>query len=158
VLKRLAHSYPFTLRIVSDSMERIDLADPGELCASFSPWSEATELGELQQFTMGIMPLPANEWAEGKCSLKALLYMACGAPAVCSAVGAATTIITNGEDGFLAGSDAEWYTALERLLKDEPLRARMAERARATVVSRYSVAATAPSLLALFRDACGIKG
>jgi hypothetical protein len=44
------------------------------------PWSAETELEELSQFDIGIMPMPDDEWTRGKCSMKALLYMAMGIP------------------------------------------------------------------------------
>jgi hypothetical protein len=154
-LDRLAQRYPFTLRVLSDTREGIELDACRALRAEFSAWDSATELRDLRAFDIGLMPLPDNEWARGKCALKGLLYMACGVPAVCSSVGAVTTIITDGETGFLAASDEEWLRKIERLLSDATLRQRIAEKARALVVSRYSLATHAPRLLQIFRSLCG---
>jgi glycosyltransferase involved in cell wall biosynthesis len=81
--------------------------------------------------------------------------MACGVPAVCSSVGAVTTIIADGETGFLAASDEEWCRKIECLLSDAALRQRIAENARALVVSRYSLATHAPRLLQILRSLSG---
>lgn len=154
-LDRLAQRYPFTLRILSDTQEGIELDACRALRAEFFAWDSATELRDLRAFDIGLMPLPDSEWAFGKCALKALLYMACGVPAVCSSVGAVTTIIADGETGFLAASDEEWCRKIECLLSDAALRQHIAEKARALVVSRYSLATHAPRLLQILRSLSG---
>ncbi len=112
-------------------------------------------MAEFSGFDIGLMPLPDTPWARGKCALKALVYMACGVPAVCAPVGVISTIITNGRNGFLASSPAEWEGALERLLRDPAVRQAVSARGRETVEQRYSLAAHAPRLLAILSDLCG---
>ena len=151
VIERLAQRHHFILRLVSDTREGI----PFDLCrrlrVEFTPWDSASELGDFRAFDIGLMPLPDDEWAYGKCALKGLLYMACGVPAVCSAVGAITTIVTDGETGFLAASGEEWSRKIEHLLDNAMLRRRIAENARELVVSRYSLAVQAPQLLRILQ-------
>jgi glycosyltransferase involved in cell wall biosynthesis len=154
VLDRLARRVSFTLRVVSDTADGIDLAGHGAVRAEFSRWSAADEVAEFSGFDIGLMPLPDTPWARGKCALKALVYMACGVPAVCAPVGVVSTIITNGRNGFLASSPAEWEGALERLLRDPALRQAVSARGRETVERRYSLAAHAPRLLAILADLC----
>jgi glycosyltransferase involved in cell wall biosynthesis len=154
-LDRLAGRVPFTLRVVSDTPAGIDLARHGNVRTEFSRWNAAAERDDFRGFDIGLMPLPDTPWARGKCALKALLYMACGVPAVCSPVGVVSTIITSGRNGFLAASGAEWEAALERLLRGAALRREVAARGRETVEQRYSLAAHAPRLLAILRDLCG---
>lgn len=154
-LDRLARRVPFTLRVVSDTPAGIDLARHGNVRAEFSRWDAASERDDFRGFDIGLMPLPDTQWARGKCALKALVYMACGVPAVCSPVGVVSTIITNGRNGFLAASGGEWEGALERLLLDAALRRAIAASARETVEQRYSLAAHAPRLLAILMDLCG---
>ena len=48
----------------------------------FVPWSPASEVEALRTAAVGIMPLPDDEWARGKCGFKLLQYMACGLPCV----------------------------------------------------------------------------
>lgn len=154
-LDRLGGRVPFTLRVVSDTPSGIDLERCANVRTEFSPWDAATERDDFLGFDIGLMPLPDTPWARGKCALKALLYMACGVPAVCSPVGVVSTIITNGRNGFLPASAAEWESSLERLLRDAALRREIAARGRETVEGRYALSAHAPRLLAILRDLCG---
>ena len=105
------------------------------------PWSREAELDELSGIDIGIMPLPDDEWAKGKCGLKGLQYMALGIATVMSPVGVNTEIIRDGENGMLAGDDDEWVDKLCRLIEDPELRRRCGEAGRRTVEKYYSVEA-----------------
>ncbi len=110
-----------------------------ELNIKGKAWSSETEVDELNSFDMGIMPLPADNWTNGKCGLKALSYMACGVPAVLSSVGVNNEIIENNKNGILVSSEAEWFIALDKLIQDELLRKTMGELGRKTILEKYSV-------------------
>jgi glycosyltransferase involved in cell wall biosynthesis len=105
------------------------------------PWKKATELDDLRAMDIGIMPLPDDEWARGKCGLKGLQYMALGLPTIMSPVGVNSEIIQDGKDGFLATSTEEWVAKISRLVDDAELRKQMGAGARKTVVDRYSLQA-----------------
>ena len=64
-------------------------------------------------------------------------------------------IIVHGENGLLAGTEAEWEQALESLLVNASLRSSLAVKARTTVESGYSAAVQAPRVAALFAEAVG---
>src|SRR5262249_21458527 len=115
-------------------------------------WSAETEVEELAQFDIGIMPMPDDRWARGKCSLKALLYMAMGIPAVCSAVGANCEIIQQGKNGFLAKTDEELIDHLKELVRDRELRGRLGMAGRRTVEERYSMTRCADLFAQIVRD------
>jgi glycosyltransferase involved in cell wall biosynthesis len=104
-------------------------------------WRPESEVADLQQIDVGIMPLPDDAWSRGKCGFKALLYMAHGAPAVVSPVGVNTLIVDHGKNGFLASGDEEWEQVLARLVEDPALRATVGAAGRRTVEDRYSVRA-----------------
>jgi glycosyltransferase involved in cell wall biosynthesis len=152
VLGRLAKSHDIKLRIVSDTKDWIRLDLCRGLEVEFSPWNAATEVDNLRSFDIGLMPLPDNDWARGKCALKALLYMSCGVPTVCSPIGAVGWIITDGENGFTAASEEEWYERIEHLVADRRLRSEIAKKAREHVVSHFSLAGQAPRLLQIFNS------
>jgi glycosyltransferase involved in cell wall biosynthesis len=102
------------------------------------PWTAETETEELAYFDIGVMPMPDDEWARGKCALKALQYMAMGIPTVCSAVGANCEVIQHGKNGLLASTNEEWLASLELLIEQAELRRRLGEMGRRTVEERYS--------------------
>jgi len=115
------------------------------------PWSEATEIAEVQRFTVGIMPLIDAPFQRGKSGYKLIQYMACALPTVASPVGVNRQIVLHGETGFLAGSEEDWAMALRRLLLDRQLRATLGVAGRARAVEAYSLANEAPRLVQLFR-------
>ena len=116
----------------------------------YSPWRKQTEITDLLQFNLGLMPLVDDPWARGKCAFKALQYMALGMPALVSPVGMNTEVVQNGTNGFVCATDEEWYQALRHLLASPPERARQGAAARRTIVERYSVASNTANFLSLF--------
>lgn len=102
-------------------------------------WKESEELAHLRSFDIGIMPLPQDEWAKGKCGLKGLQYMAVGVPTVMAPVGVNSEIIHHNEDGFLANTISDWVNILSELIESPELREKIGKAGRNTVESRYSV-------------------
>jgi len=105
------------------------------------PWRLETELDDLRRIDIGIMPLPDDAWARGKCGLKGLQYMGLAIPTLMSPVGVNAEIIRDGESGFLPQSDDEWVERLCDLVGDEALRRRLGAAGRQVVEDRYSVRA-----------------
>jgi len=112
------------------------------------PWTYDSEVREVREFSVGIMPLPRTDWARGKCALKALQYMACGVPCVATPFGAVLDIIRDGENGLFAETPEEWRVALERL-RDPGFRRTLGEAARQTAEASYSLKVAAPKLLSI---------
>lgn len=115
-------------------------------------WSLSREVEDLRDLTIGIMPLPDDEWSKGKCGFKGLQYMAMSVPPVMSPVGVNTEIVNDGVNGFLASTEEEWVDRLSLLAESPELRVKMGEAARQTVISRYSVESQKPVYLRLFND------
>lgn len=145
-IKHFEFALPF-LRILKKKYgERIEVKVIGdgsyvneELGIRGLPWKREDELKELSTFDIGIMPLPDDEWAKGKCGLKGLQYMALGIPTLMSPVGVNTEIIRDGENGFLASTTEEWVEKIGQLIASQELRKQMGEAARTTVEEKYSV-------------------
>lgn len=104
-------------------------------------WNKDTEIDDLSEIDIGIMPLPNDAWSRGKCGLKSLEYMALNIPPVVSPVGVNTEIVTDGVDGFVADSNAEWVDKISQLVESAELRKKIGEKARQTVIEKYSVLA-----------------
>ena len=115
------------------------------------PWSEDTEVGLVQSFDIGIMPLTDTPWERGKCGYKLIQCMAAGRPVIASAVGANLGIVTP-EVGRLVRTEDEWFAAFRELAGSFELRATMGAAGRERVARYYSLEAVAPRLLAAFDD------
>jgi glycosyltransferase involved in cell wall biosynthesis len=116
----------------------------------FLEWNRATEIADLMNIDIGVMPLPDDSWARGKCGFKAIQYMALGIPTVASPVGVNTTIVNHGKNGFLAHERESWFSTIEQLIQDADLRKAIGEEGRATVINRYSVKSNLSVFLNLF--------
>jgi len=81
--------------------------------------------------------------------LTALEAMACGVPVVASAVGGLTEIVAPGETGYVVppGEPSELRVAVNRLLADAALRARLGATARQHVEQRFTWRAVAQACL-----------
>jgi glycosyltransferase involved in cell wall biosynthesis len=115
-------------------------------------WARSTEIAELSSIDIGIMPLPDDEWTQGKCGLKALVYMSMLIPTVLSPVGVNRQIVSHNQNGLWASSTDEWVEQLSRLIDDADLRQRLAQNARLSVVQNYSVDAWKQRYLDYFDD------
>jgi len=130
--------------IISDRPPPPELA---ELKAEFVTWEAATEVEDLARIDIGVMPLPDEPYARGKCAFKLLQYMALARPGVASPIGASNDVVTPGVDGYLAGEQEAWEESLVALIEDPELRARVGQAGRARVESAYSLPAVLPRYL-----------
>lgn len=120
------------------------------------PWSEESEIDLINTFDVGVMPLPNDEWARGKCAFKLIQYMACGVPVVASRVGANIDLVTP-ECGFLAETGEQWIGALRKLRDHPSMRIRMGESSRKRVMDAYSLERNLPLLANVIRKVVGKK-
>ena len=117
-------------------------------------WQEHTEIELINSFDVGIMPLPNDDWARGKCAFKLIQYMACAVPVIASPVGANSDVV-NSECGFLAATPQEWIDAL-RTLRDQPsLRIEMGQAGRKRVEQHYSLHHNLPVLTEVISKVVG---
>jgi glycosyltransferase involved in cell wall biosynthesis len=131
---------------------RVRLVGSGQVELSGLPveliaWSEAMEVATIGGFDVGIMPLPDELWARGKCGFKLIQYMACSLPVVASPVGVNCQIVEHGVNGFLAETPEQWDEALRTLAADPVLRARMGQAGRLKVEQQFSLHVTGPMLV-----------
>ena len=118
-------------------------------------WTSQSEVAELSEIDIGIMPLPNDEWTKGKCALKGLLYMSLEQAAVLADVGVNSEIIQNGVNGFLATSTEDWVEKLSLLIDNPNLRQEMGQKGRQTVVQHYSVLSEQEKVVSYFNELIG---
>jgi len=146
ILRILENKYPhIQINVISDIPPKLNLRK-----LHFNRWSLATEIHDLAQFDIGIMPLPDDEWAKGKCGFKALQYMSLQIPTVASPVGVNSIIISHGENGFLCSSPQEWEQCISTLIENKNLRDAVGRNGRKKVRDRYSVVSNSSNFLSLF--------
>ena len=146
VLDELAKKHTFKLLVISNqppAFERDYL--------QFVTWKKESEILDLQQMDIGIMPLTDDKWAKGKCGFKALQYMSLRIPALISPVGVNTEIVDNGINGFLCDSEEEWKAAISRFFEEPTLIDQMADACRKKIVDHYSVISNTDNFLGLFQ-------
>ena len=146
VLKELEAVYNTCFIVIADKDPQLPLAN-----YRFIPWNRDTEITDLLQFHIGIMPLTDDDLSRGKCGFKAIQYMSLGIPAVVSSVGANKEIIKDGETGFVCSTKNEWKESLSKLLSDHERRISMGEASRERIINRYSVSSTKQDFLKLFK-------
>jgi glycosyltransferase involved in cell wall biosynthesis len=146
-LQTLAIQRSFALRLIG-----CDPMDIPGVRVEAVPWSEATEFDNISACDIGVMPLMDSPWEQGKCGYKLIQYMACGLPVVASNVGVNSEIVQPGKSGFLAGTSAEWVSALGELLESYELRHALGRAGRASVESTYCIQKTGPQLAQLLRS------
>jgi glycosyltransferase involved in cell wall biosynthesis len=117
---------------------------------TYCTWKEETEIEDLLKMDIGIMPMVKDQWSEGKCGFKLIQYLSLGIPAVTSPVGVNKKIIEHGVNGFLCETEAEWGSALKKLLADVELRKQMGLAGRKIIQQRYSVQSQKEKFIELF--------
>ncbi len=125
---------------------------PG-LASEILPWSEDSEVANIQSCDVGIMPLPDEPFSRGKCGYKLIQYMSGGLPVVASPVGVNKHIVEEGITGFLTSSKQEWIQALVTLYHDAGLRSSMGQAGRQKVEKEYTLQITAPKLKEILIEA-----
>jgi glycosyltransferase involved in cell wall biosynthesis len=145
VLRKLEKKYTFTFLVICDERPTFQLAS-----LQYRPWNSKTEIEDLMQIDIGLMPLEDDPWSEGKCGFKIIQYLALGIPAVASPVGVNKTIIEEGRNGFLCTTEEEWCTRIELLMHNPALRGQLGEAGRRKMQQQFSIDAHAGNFISLF--------
>jgi glycosyltransferase involved in cell wall biosynthesis len=145
-IKHFENSIPFLKQLIAKYPDKLEIHVIGQAAYSHpeipvvsKSWSSASEVADLNGFDIGIMTLPDDQWAQGKCGLKGLSYMACGIATVMSPVGVNKDIIQHGVNGFLANTEQQWIDCISQLIENPALRQQIGNAGRETVVKNYSV-------------------
>lgn len=147
VLKKLSRVHNVELAVICDRAPELDLDN-----VRFIPWQLDSEIEDLLQFDIGIMPLTDNRWSKGKCGFKLLQYMALGIPTVASPVGVNKDIVRFGINGYLANTEADWLQHLSALISSVEKRKAMGTAGRQFIEQHYSVKSQQEKYLMAFRQ------
>jgi len=145
VLKKLEEESDIEIRIISNAPPTLPLKS-----LKFIHWNKSSEIEDLLSFDIGIMPLPDDEWARGKCGFKLIQYLSLGIPAVSVRVGVNGKIIDDGVNGFFCGTHQEWHTSLRKLIEHPEKRKQLGLNGRRKIISYFSASANAPLFLRIF--------
>jgi glycosyltransferase involved in cell wall biosynthesis len=148
-LRRLAVDHPGRVRFLCIGAPdmKLDLPDFEAL-----PFRLESVVEDLRKIDIGLMPMPDTPWTRGKCSFKAIQYMALGIPTIASPVGMNNDLIQHNENGLFASGPEEWYQSISRLVADAPLRSSLGMAGRATVAQGYSLQIWGPRLVSLLES------
>jgi glycosyltransferase involved in cell wall biosynthesis len=147
-LRELSKREDITVRLIGGTDFGLpDVAHQG------TAWKADTEVADLRQLDVGLLPVPLTPWTPHKFYLKLVQYMALGIPPVATPLGANTAVIDDGRSGFLADSSAEWIAILDRLVRDPDLRQEVGQRAAEVARERYTLQAVSDRVISAFRSA-----
>lgn len=145
VLQELEREFSFDTLVIADQDPALPLQG-----YRFRSWQRESEIEDLLEIDIGLMPLDDSPWAFGKCGFKAIQYLALGIPAVVSPVGVNSQIVKEGHSGRLCRTSQEWKMAIQELLEDFSLREKMGKEGRAFIEQHYSVKAWKDAFRKLF--------
>jgi len=135
------------LRVIGAGEAKLDGVE-----AEVRQWSASTEVAELQDCDVGLVPLTDMAWNPWKFFFKTVQYMAVGLPVVARRMGSNVEIIKHGVNGFLVESEKEWYDCMHELVTNHDLRRRMGNAARECVVAQYSTQSQMPRMVSVFEQ------
>ncbi len=136
VLSRICGEYPNVKILISTN--RPDMVELPDCNTDIRLFSKEREIVDFHDMNIGLMPIKEDDYSKGKCALKALCYMSCGIPNVCSDVGANREVHSKGQTGFLAKNEEDWYLKLKTLIQNPQLREQMGKAGRELVEKHYS--------------------
>lgn len=145
VLQELEKQFDFEFHVIADVPPKFQMKS-----LKFVPWNKTSEIDDLLEFNIGLMPLPDDIWSKGKCGFKALQYMALGIPAIVSNVGVNAEIVDHGVNGFVCKNENDWKEFLKLSLSKPELVKELSKHTREKIVANYSVKSNGKNFLSLF--------
>lgn len=114
----------------------------------FKKWSLSSEIKDLYDIDIGLMPLKETAITKGKGAFKLIQYMGLGIIGLVSPVTINREIIDDGVNGFLVEND-DWNTAITQTLEAKNNFQKIGSNARKTIFNKYSYNANFKTYMAL---------
>lgn len=111
------------------------------------PWSYETQIENLLNIDIGLMPLEDTKVTRGKCGFKLIQYMGLGIVSVASAITINKEIIDDKISGFLIDSDKNWETVLIEVIRSQKNFVEISKSARKKIIEQYSFQANTQKYL-----------
>lgn len=147
ILEELEKTVEFELHVVCDVAPEFKLKS-----LKFIPWKKDTEIRDLLNFNVGLMPLTEDVWSNGKCGFKALQYMSLGIPAIVSDVGVNAEVVDHEVNGCVCKSKDDWNKYMLKLIREPLFLKGLASKTRKKIIDNYSVQSNKQNFLSLFED------
>ncbi len=156
VLLELFSRYPENLRFicwgVEPPQELIKLPNVRHIPFQNYQYPTFVEFFQQQSTDVFVAPLVDHIFNSCKSSLKFLEYTALGAPGVYANLPPYATVVTQGYDGFLAGSSLEWLEYLIELIENPDLRYQIACNAQEKVRKEWLLSKNAQRWLETYQS------
>lgn len=104
----------------------------------FRKYSLETEIENMLEFDLGLMPLNDDLISRGKCGFKLIQYMGLGIPSIASAITINKEIINHKLNGWLVESDSDWQKIIELAINSCSEYGKMGLAARKKIEQNYS--------------------
>jgi glycosyltransferase involved in cell wall biosynthesis len=115
-------------------------------------YAQAEMIEQVLDMDIGIFPLDDSEGSRVRGILKAAVYMSGETAVIASPIGQVPEVIRDGENGMLAATHDEWVAKLERLVRDAPLRRRIAKSGLESVRAQFRTELSWNQLRAVLLD------
>lgn len=139
-LRSVANDISYRLLIIAPSDQRLHDINLAGVDIDFRTWSPQTEVDQIREMDIGLMPLPTGEeWMKFKCGLKLIQYLSLGIPGISTPIGINAQILEGNRVGRAVSDRDQWESALRELLADEPLRHELGRAGRELVEREYSI-------------------
>lgn len=137
VLNKLASDYKFKLLVIGG--KKFEAQTNFEI--DFRRWSLETEIEDLMDIDVGLMPLKNNETSKGKGGFKLLQYMGLGIVGVAFNLTINKEIVTNYENSFLYSDNEELFLILSQILSNKFNLKNIGKKAKENIEKNYTFTA-----------------
>ena len=134
-LKKLSEEFNFELHLIGFDKKYEYLLNG--INYRLIDWTSETEVSELSQFTIGIMPLYDTPGNRGKCAFKLVQYMAVGIPTISTPLQSNIDIDKKCGNLF-ANTEEEWYIAFKDLLFNPDRRNQVGNNNKRVAMQHYT--------------------
>ncbi|HPX76652.1 MAG TPA: hypothetical protein PLW77_08720, partial [Bacteroidales bacterium] len=137
VLNNLSKDYKFKLLVIGG--KKFEAKTNFEI--DFRKWSLKTEIEDLMDIDVGLMPLKNNETSKGKGGFKLLQYMGLGIVGVAFNLTINKEIVTNYENSFLYSDNEELFLILSQILSNKFNLKNIGKKAKENIEKNYTFTA-----------------